>query len=457
MTKSIENLQRLLKEVDTRKKELGTLQPMRREDEERLWKKLRLEWNYNSNHIEGNTLTYQETELVLIFDQAPNGSHTVREIEEMKAHDVAVALVRDWANDEKRELSEADIRDLNRILLVRPFWKEAITPDGQSVRRLITVGDYKKHPNSVRLPNGEMFHYASPEETPRRMAELVEWYRQASEEQHPAVVAARLHYDFVCIHPFDDGNGRVSRLLMNYHLLRNGFPPVVIKSADKKNYLAALQRADVGDFESFSTYIAQQMLWSLDLSVRAGKGEGVEEVGDWEKQVTLLKREAEAKKESEKQKKLSLEETLTKWLEKNFPILRKEMENKFAVFEQFFSSANFDVTIGKYETRLKQVSIVNEPNWGEIAKGILSGIYHPSIALTYNFKGFLYYPIEISNATDDSLSLLINFTGDNIKLSNTLTKSVSDLSIYRNLTEVDFQPIYELANFFYEKIESAVR
>lgn len=286
MTKSTGNLQALLKEVDARKKELDALRPLRQEDEERLWKKLRLEWNYNSNHIEGNTLTYQETELVLIFDQAPNGSHTVREIEEMKAHDVVVALVRDWANDEKRELSEADVRDLNRILLVRPFWKEAFTPDGQSTRRLITVGDYKKHPNSVRLPNGEMFHYASPKETPRKMAELLAWYRQ--ENQHPAVVATRLHYDFVRIHPFDDGNGRVSRLLMNYHLLRNGLPPVVIKSADKKNYLSALQRADVGDFEAFAVYIAQQLLWSLDLSIRAAKGESVEEVGDWEKELAIL-------------------------------------------------------------------------------------------------------------------------------------------------------------------------
>lgn len=87
---------------------------------------------------------------------------------------MVVALIRDWSIDEQRELSEADIRDLNRILLVRPFWKDALTPDGQPTRRLITIGDYKKHPNSVRLANGEMFHYVSPEETPRKMAELVE-------------------------------------------------------------------------------------------------------------------------------------------------------------------------------------------------------------------------------------------------------------------------------------------
>jgi Fic family protein len=361
MSNAAENLDRLLKEVDALQKEIEALRPMRHEDEDRLWKKLRLEWNYNSNHIEGNTLTYQETELVLIFDQAPGGSHTVREIEEMKAHDVAVALVRDWASDEKRELSEADIRDLNRILLVRPFWKEALTFDKQPTRRLITVGDYKKHPNSVLLPNGEMFHYASPEETPRKMAELTEWYRQASKEHPPVIVATRLHYDFVRIHPFDDGNGRVSRLLMNYHLLRNGLPPVVIKSADKKNYLAALQRADVGDFEAFVAYIAEQLLWSLDLSIRAAKGESVEEMGDWEKELAILEK---SQKIDDVQAASS--ELIYKRMHDSLLPLYKQMSNKvfarigsfYAVFEEqlLFKIGNtlIELKPGKIEDQIEE-------------------------------------------------------------------------------------------------------
>jgi Fic family protein len=335
MTRSAENLQHLLKEVDERKKELDALRPMRREDEERLWKKLRLEWNYNSNHLEGNTLTYQETELVLIFDQAPGGTHSVREIEEMKAHDVAVALIREWADDDARELTETDIRDLNRILLVRPFWKEALTPDGQPTRRLISIGDYKSHPNSVRLSTGEMFHYATPEETPRKMAELVTWYRKASAEQHPLLAAARLHYDFVRIHPFDDGNGRVSRLLMNYHLLRNGFPPVVIKSADKNNYLAALQRADVGDFEAFAVYIAGQLLWSLDLSIRAAKGAGVEEMGDWEKEVSLKEK---AWKTSVKPLPKSYDLLIDRLDDSFWPLLW-DLEHRTNIFDVFYAKA----------------------------------------------------------------------------------------------------------------------
>lgn len=279
MPTSSTKLQEILSQVDARTAELASLLPMKPEYEARLWEKFRLEWNFASNHIEGNTLTYQETELLLKFDQLPTEPHTLREVEEMKAHDVAVALVQQWAADPTRELTEADIRALNETILVRPFWKDALTPDGQSTRRLISVGEYKEHSNSVRLPNGDMFHYSAPGDVPREMGELMDWYRTEGQELHPAVTAAFLHYRFVRIHPFDDGNGRISRLLLNYHLLRKKLPPVVIKSEDKRNYLFALQKADVGDLDAFCVYVAEQLLWSLNLSIKAaaeGSDEGVE-------------------------------------------------------------------------------------------------------------------------------------------------------------------------------------
>ena len=96
------------------------------------------------------------------------------------------------------------------------------------------MGDYKKFPNSVRLANGEIFDYATPSETPSLMGELVDWVRSEENKRnlHPIELAAQLHYKFVRIHPFDDGNGRLSRLLMNYILLKNDLPPVIIRSDD---------------------------------------------------------------------------------------------------------------------------------------------------------------------------------------------------------------------------------
>ena len=279
----------VLDQVDILAKQLKELLPMKPEDKQRLDKKFRLEFNYNSNHIEGNTLTYSETELLLVFDDT-KGNHTMREYEEMKAHDVAYHLVEEWAQDNERPLTEQNIKNLNEVILVRPFWKDAITLDGQSTRRLIKVGDYKEHPNSVRLQNGEIFEYAKPSETPMQMQELIDWYREEDGAVHPITLAAMLHYKFVRIHPFDDGNGRVSRLLMNYVLLRNGLPPVIIKSEDKTNYLRALNRADIGDYEAFISYIAQQLAWSLDLSIKAARSESIDEPGDLGKKLTQLRR-----------------------------------------------------------------------------------------------------------------------------------------------------------------------
>ncbi|WP_373549642.1 Fic family protein [Haliscomenobacter sp.] len=324
----------LLQQIDGLKKELEGLQPIEAEFQRKLDRKFRLEFNYNSNHLEGNTLTYGETELLLYFDQT-KGDHTMREYEEMQAHDLALKLVKEWAEDLERPLSEADIKELNKVILVKPFWKDAITPDGQGTRRQIMVGEYKKYPNSVRLQNGEMFDYASPTDTPIKMGELIQWFRSACEkvEVNPVELAAKLHHQFVLIHPFDDGNGRISRLLMNYVFWRFGFPPIVIKSSDKQNYLRALNWADVGEMEFFVEYVGKQVLWSLELSVKAEKGEDIEEENDVDKEIVLLKQKVRTlpKQKSPKSKK------------KIFNHFQEEVLNEFwrsvSHFDEFFTES----------------------------------------------------------------------------------------------------------------------
>jgi len=287
----MESIFDLFQKITSLHKELEDLKPLKKEDDERLWKKFRLEWNFNSNHIEGNTLTYGQTELLLFFEKT-TGDHDAREIDEMRGHDVALKMIVEYAKDKSREITEADIRELNKIILVRPFWSNAQTLDGQPTKKLIQPGEYKREPNSVLLQSGEMFHYASPEETPVRMKELMDWYRQAQAEgkSHPVELAAKLHYDFVRIHPFDDSNGRTSRLLMNYVLLRHDYPPLIIKSSDKRGYLNALNKADVGDKAAFTKYIADQMIWSLELSIKAAKGESIEERDDIDKEIEVWKK-----------------------------------------------------------------------------------------------------------------------------------------------------------------------
>jgi Fic family protein len=271
------------------KVELDKKLPLKPNDYKRLQKKLRLEFNYNSNHLEGNTLTYGQTQLLLLFDKS-SGDVPVSDIKEMKAHDVALSQIEEMAKEKERPLTETFIKELNKTILVNPFWKDAITSNGTPTRKRIEIGQYKTSPNSVQLKNGKIHEYASPEETSALMGDLLNWYNLNIDKLHPVQLAAEFHYRFVCIHPFDDGNGRVARLIMNYILLKNNYPVVIIKSEDKESYLTALQKADTGDIESLIEYIEMQSIWSLELSIKAANGEDIDELGDIEKEIEILKR-----------------------------------------------------------------------------------------------------------------------------------------------------------------------
>ncbi|MDR2731983.1 MAG: Fic family protein [Fibromonadaceae bacterium] len=201
-----------------------------------------IDFNYNSNHLEGNTLTYGQTKLLLLFGRV-EGKGLMRDFEEMKAHNVGLEMMKIEALDKKRPLSEAFIRELNRTILAGDFYK--LSQDGE-YRYKIHTGVYKTRPNSVITPSGEIFDYASPEETPSMMGDLVKWYNKCEKNKTLSVIelAALFHYRYIRIHPFEDGNGRIARLLVNYILLRHGYPMLVIPTEDRKNYLNALSECD---------------------------------------------------------------------------------------------------------------------------------------------------------------------------------------------------------------------
>lgn len=332
----------LLDEIKIKSEELELLKPLSSENQAKLDKKFRLEFNYNSNHLEGNTLTYGETELLLIFDQT-EGSHDFREYQEMQAHDVALKMVQEEATEIERPLTENFIRSLNEHILVKPFWKDAVTQTGDATRKKIIPGQYKTTPNSVRLTNDEVFHYTSPTDVAKEMAELIAWYNENRLKENAVVLASLLHYRFVRIHPFDDGNGRTARLLMNYVLVENNLPLVVIKSTEKKEYLAALHRADVGDLKSFVEYIGEQLLWSLDLSITAAKGGNIDEDGDLDKELELLKRDVKQIPDEYDKKKSDIE--VSEMLDKSIIPLYYEIESKLEKIRSLFVEINNHITV----------------------------------------------------------------------------------------------------------------
>lgn len=272
------------------KEELDALRPLPTDVLGQVEQKLRLEANYNSNAIEGNTLTYGETRSLILHGLTAQGK-PMRDHLDIEGHDTAIKAIED-AISGHRELNEVFIRNLHRILLQEPYEKEAETPDGTVVRRTITIGDYKTAPNNVRTSTGETYYFTPPDQVKSAMSDLIDWYRSKEREgEHPVIIAATFHYRFVRIHPFDDGNGRMARLLMNMILIKHGYTVSLIQHDDRDGYLGQLEKADkTEDLTEFINYIANSCEYSLNLHLKAARGESIEAMDDLDKEIAHFKR-----------------------------------------------------------------------------------------------------------------------------------------------------------------------
>jgi len=151
------------------------------------------------------------------------------------------------ADERQRPLTEMFIRHLHKVLLREDYTVSRNLPGGDVASYTIHAGCYKTRPNSVITRYGDRFEYASPEETPALMNDLVAWYNEAEQsgEYTPIQLAVLFHYRYIRIHPFEDGNGRIARLMVNYILSRHNYPMIVVRSRNKQNYLEALHKSDL--------------------------------------------------------------------------------------------------------------------------------------------------------------------------------------------------------------------
>ena len=225
--------------------EWKSLFPLSEKQTQLLRKKFTTEYNFNSNHIEGNTLTYGQTELLLLFGKV-SGEGNLKDFVDMKASQVGVEMVTEAVCDRSMPLTQNFIRQLHRVLLREDYTVYRDLPEGGTTSYTVHAGQYKTRPNSVITRYGDRFEYASPEETPSLMSDLVDWYNAAEQEGKlsPVELAALFHYRYIRIHPFEDGNGRIARLMVNYIMARHGWPMIVIRNRKKANYLEALHRSD---------------------------------------------------------------------------------------------------------------------------------------------------------------------------------------------------------------------
>ena len=320
--------------INATKKQLDDIRPLPEEIEGRVMQKLRLEWNYHSNAIEGNKLTYGETYSFLMYGLTAKGK-PFKDHLDIKGHNEAINFLTSLVKDE-RDLTEGDVRDLHKIILVEPYQSAAQTPDGQETTKTISIGEYKKLPNHVKTLTGEIHYYATPEEVPIKMHEWVQWYNQARHNKkiHPSVLAAFVHHRFVAIHPFDDGNGRLARILMNLILMKNGYPPAIIKLKERTDYYAALNQADKNEYVPIIEFVAEAVLESMNLYLKAAKGESIEDSSDLDKEIALFKRSFE-----KTYKQLDLE-TCEKILKEVLYKIGEQAAMTFSKFNDLFNTSS---------------------------------------------------------------------------------------------------------------------
>ena len=201
------------------------IQPLSEKDRERLSRRFTVDFNYNSNHLEGNTLTYGQTEILLLFGKVI-GEADVRDVQEMTASNVGLKMMAEEARVKEMPLNQNFIRTLHKTLLREDYTVYRDLPGGGQTSYVIHAGQYKTRPNSVITRYGDRFEYASPEETPGLMTDLVDWYNEAEQKGKlsPVELAALFHYRYIRIHPFEDGNGRIARLMVNFILTRHDYP-----------------------------------------------------------------------------------------------------------------------------------------------------------------------------------------------------------------------------------------
>ena len=243
-----ENINQLMKYLNVKKALAAwqAIQPLSERDRERLSRRFTIDFNYNSNHIEGNTLTYGQTEILLLFGKVI-GEARVKDVEEMTASNVGLKMMTEEAVLKDLPLSQNFIRMLHKTLLREDYTVYRNLPGGITTSYVIHAGQYKTRPNSVITRYGDRFDYASPEETPALMTDLVDWYNEAekSGKYTPVELAALFHYRYIRIHPFEDGNGRIARLMVNFILSRHDYPMIVVRSRKKRDYLEALRQTDM--------------------------------------------------------------------------------------------------------------------------------------------------------------------------------------------------------------------
>ena len=235
--------------IDEKKQILDSKRPFPEYTVKSIREHLLLEWTYNSNAIEGNTLTLQETKVVL--EGITVGGKTLREHLEVINHKEAILYVEDIVR-KNEDFSQWQIKNIHGLVLKGINYEYA--------------GRYR---NEKVIIAGATHIPPEPMMIKEHMDNLMDWYNNEAQNMHPIERSALLHVIFVGIHPFVDGNGRTSRLLLNLELMKEGYPPVIIRNENRIRYYNALDKAHTtNQYKDFIELVVEELEKTLDLYLK---------------------------------------------------------------------------------------------------------------------------------------------------------------------------------------------
>jgi len=283
---NFDHLKIALQQLDALKEKVDEHRPLSKDQNDRLWQKLRLDWNYHSNSIEGNTLSMNETRSFLLHGITAKGK-PYRDYVEMDGHNKVLQKL-DTIIVKENMITESLIKDLHEQILVEPYHDENAE---------INPGKYKKFPNYLNTSTGERIDFLPPSEVPDELSKLVNWTnnhidvpkrKRKKYDLHPVIVAAAFQVRFIEIHPFGDGNGRLSRILGNLILMQCGYTPAIIKLENRKEYYAALNSSSLEDPTALAELLVDEVTKTLELTHNVATGSSIDDVDDVDKKLTLL-------------------------------------------------------------------------------------------------------------------------------------------------------------------------
>jgi Fic family protein len=355
--------------------------------------KFRLEWNYTSNSMEGNSLTKRETRTVMVGLVDVNDK-PIKDVMEIRQHDAVISTIMKMGKGELN-ISEKRVREIHKGIMYE-----------EDPEKLKYVGEWKNTDNYLYNSAGERFDFVSHTEVKERIHLLINWLNTEKEKiaqgkkeaTHPAILAFNFHLDYLTIHPFYDGNGRTARILSNLILIAYGYPPLYIKEEEKQKYYQYLTdiQSYGGSPDLFYDFMSGLLLRSIQIIIDAIEGKIIEDQDDIDKEIALFKLSLDKKNE---RKEVRTQDNVFKIIEKSAIPLFQKFLKKFSQFDDLFHTTETRII---YNTQNQQTYNLQTRSGGfaistaQFPSSLLNWIERPktydgdltNIGIEYSLEGY---------------------------------------------------------------------